>query len=146
MTWDGDIRGMGQLASRVADLASVPARASKRIARELGDLIEQEFAEGADPYGAAWEPITDATAAKRSQTSEPPLTDFARMRGDVAVKPMRGAGVSITIPHPAEDHQTGWSGPQGSGPARPILPSRQMPPLWDEAIRVAVEDEFARTA
>lgn len=146
MTWDGDISRMGQLADRIADLASVPARASRRVARELHDLVEEQFAAGADPYGNAYEPLTEATLEKRTQTTEPPLTDTGTMRGTLEVRPMRAAGVSITIEHPSEDHQTGWSGPQGTGPARPILPSRGMPPRWAEVIEVAVTDEFRRAA
>jgi hypothetical protein len=49
----------------------------------------------------------------------------------VVVRPMRGAGVVITIDHPAAPHQTGWSGPISDGPARPILPSRgDLPVSW----------------
>ena len=146
MSWDGDISRMGQLAQRVADLGSVPSRAAGRIARELEGLLEEEFEAGADPYGNAWKPLTDETLAKRSQTSEPPLTDFGAMRASVKVAPMAHKGVSITIDHPAAPHQTGWTGPQGSGPKRAILPDRAMPERWAEVIDVAVSDEFRRSA
>ena len=146
MTWSGDISGMGQLAQRVADLGQVPSRAAKAIAAELGDLIEEEFEAGADPYGTAWAPLTEATLAKRSQTSEPPLTDFGAMRRSVQVKPLARAGVGITIAHPAAPHQTGWVGPQGSGPARSVLPSGAMPERWAEVIEVEVSEAFKRSA
>src|SRR5277367_6249887 len=140
--WSGDIGQMGKLAARMADLGQVPSRAAARVSRELETLIQLEFDEGADPYGTSWEPLAEATIAKGRHS--PPLTDTGAMRGSLRVKPLRGAGISLTIAHPAAPHQTGWRGSQGSGPARPILPTREMPPLWAEAIEVAVDEEFRR--
>jgi hypothetical protein len=145
MGWDGDISRMGQLAERVADLGAVPSRAAARIATEIEHLIDEEFEYGADPYGSAWTPLTDTTLAKRHGDG-PPLTDFGNMRRSLHVAPLARAGVGITIDHPAAPHQTGWSGRQGSGPPRPILPAREMPPLWGEAIEAAVEQAFRRSA
>ena len=140
--WNGDISAMGQLADRVADLASVPSRAAARVSRELEYLIGLEFDEGADPYGTAWKPLAKATLS-RGRTP-PPLTDSRDMRDSLRVRPLAGSGIGITIDHPAAPHQTGWSGPQGSGPARPILPAREMPPLWAEAIEAAIAAEYNR--
>lgn len=139
MTWNGDISKMGQLARNIGKLAEVPSRASREVAIGLKGLIELEYEVGADPYGHTWEPLAQATLDKGRQ--EPPLTDSGKMRAETAVKPMRTAGVSITIPHPSEDHQTGWNGPQGSGPARPILPSGTFPATWNEVLRNAVGRE-----
>jgi hypothetical protein len=146
MPLEGDISRMGQLAERVADLASVPSRASKRLAVELEGLVEEEFAAGADPYGNAWAPLTETTKRLRSQNTEPPLTDYGAMRASLLVKPMAGAGVAITIDPPADKHQTGWpgQGTWGDGPARPILPSGTMPARWREAIEVSVEAAVRR--
>lgn len=145
MPWDGDISRMGQLADRIADLASVPSRASKRVSQGIEGLLQEEFDAGQDPYGTAWQPLQDETLAKRSQTTEPPLTDFGAMRRSLGVKPMKGAGVSITIDHPAAPHQTGWVGKQGRGPARPILPMRgDLPETWIEAIEGAISDEIKK--
>ena len=131
---------MGRLAENIGKLAGVPARAAKRVSKEIAKLLEEEFDAGADPYGNSWAPLAPATLDKGR--SPPPLTDLGEMRRGMHVAPMRGAGVSITIPHPAQVHQTGWNGPQGSGPARPILPGRQMPPRWKEVIDAAIADEF----
>ncbi len=139
--WDGDISHMGQLARNVGKLAMVPSRAAKAVSAGISDLIEEEFEQGTDPYGRAWQPLTDATLEKRSQTVEPPLTDYGEMRRALEVRPMRGSGVAITIPHPAEDHQTGWSGSVGAGPARPVLPDGPMPARWAEVVSVAVGRE-----
>lgn len=144
MTWDGDLSRMGQLEANLARLASVPARAAKRVAEGIYDEIESEFAEGHDPYGREWQPLAEVTLAKRSQTTEPPLTDLGKMRESLAVRPLRGSGVAITIDHPAAPHQTGWTSAQGSGPARPILPSLRMPVAWREIIDDAVKAEVRK--
>lgn len=148
MGWSGDISRMSHLADRVADLAEVPSRAAKRVSAELEGLLQEEFDAGHDPYGTAWKPIEAETAERRTQTSTPPLTDTGAMRASLRVKPMRGAGVSITISHPshpAAPHQTGWSGPQGRGPARPILPARgELPIEWVEVIQDGIQREARR--
>jgi len=142
MTWSGDISEMGALADRVADLAEVPSRVAAKVSSELEDLIQAEFDAGRDPYGDPWEPLAEATLDKGRRP--PPLTDTGAMRGSLAVRPMQGAGVSVTIDHPAPPHQTGWSGSQGSGPSRPILPMREMPIAWEGVIAEAIEEEFRR--
>jgi hypothetical protein len=134
---------MGHLADRVADLAEIPSRIAGRVSEEIAGLIQDEFDAGEDPYGTAWKPLAEATLDKGR--TPPPLTDTRAMRDSVQVRPMVGAGIQITIGHPSAPHQTGWSGPQGSGPARPILPERaEMPPGWDQAIEEAFEAEFRR--
>lgn len=140
MSWDGDISRMGKLSENIASLARVPSQASARIAVGLGALIEHEFSTGTDPYGNAWAPLAPRTLA-RGRTS-PPLTDTGSMRDSALARPMPSAGVSITIDHPAAPHQTGWHGIQGDGPARPILPSRQMPAEW----RALITDEIREAA
>jgi hypothetical protein len=146
MGWDGDISRMGRLAENIGKLARVPSRASARVAEEIKGLIENQFATGTDPYGNTYKPLTEYTLSKRTQTSEPPLTDTGTMRDSLRVEPMRAAGVSITIAHPGEDHQTGWSGAQGSGPARPVLPPGPLPRTWrdkiDQALDELVRDEL----
>ena len=142
MSWSGDISQMGQLAERVADLAGVPSRAAAKVAHEIERLIVEEFDQGADPYGTAWKPLAQATLDQGR--TPPPLTDTRAMRDSLRVKPLARAGVGITIAHPAAPHQTGWHGKQGSGPARPILPAREMPPLWAEVIESAVDAEFRK--
>jgi Phage virion morphogenesis family len=135
---------MGHLADRLGDLANVPARASRTVAFELEGFLAEEFDAGRDPYGDAWEPLAQATI-DRGRTP-PPLTDTGAMRHSVQVRPTRGSGVSVTLSHPAEDHQTGWSGPQGDGPARPILPDRGgLPEAWEHAIEDAVDRDVRKT-
>jgi hypothetical protein len=144
MSFSGDISKMGYLADRLGDLATVPSRAAAAVSVKLGLLIAEEFDAGTDPYGTAWKPLAPATIAKGR--TAPPLTDTRSMRDSVRVFPLSSAGVGITIQNPpAAPHQTGWSGKRGSGPARPILPSRSiLPEEWQEAIDEAVDKEMRR--
>jgi hypothetical protein len=143
MGWTGDISRMGDLAKRIKDLAKVPSRAAAQASENVAELVEEEFRDQADPYGNAWKPHAPATVER---WGEHPILDLTgAMRESVVVRPMAGAGISITLDHPAAPHQTGWSGSQGSGPARPILPARAMPPRWREAIESAVEDAAIAT-
>jgi len=134
----GDLSQMGQLASRLRDLASVPSRAAGVVSDRIEALIQEEFDAGADPYGNAWAPLAESTLARGR--SAPPLTDTGAMRDSVRVAPLARAGVGVTIDHPAGVHQTGWDGASGKGPARPILPRGVMPARWSEAIKSAVSD------
>jgi hypothetical protein len=131
---------MGHLADRIADLAEVPSRAAKRVSRELGALLQEDFDAGHDPYGTAWKRLAPATIAKGR--TPPPLSASEKMRRSLRVKPMRGAGIAITISHPAQVHQTGWDGPSGKGPARPILPQRgELPEAWIDVIESGIRRE-----
>lgn len=138
---------MGQLADRLNDLARIPSRVSAKVAPKIAELIQEEFDDGADPYGTPWEPLAEATLAKGR--TPPPLTDTLHsppnMRDTVHVRPMQAAGVKITIDHPAAPHQTGWNGRQGQGPARPPLPARgELPAGWQEVIESEIERDVRR--
>ena len=134
---------MGKLADRVADLANVPSRVASRAAVEIQSLMDEQFNEGRDPYGTAWEPLAESTT-DRGRTP-PPLTDTRAMRDSLLVRPMAAAGLQITIDHPAAPHQTGWEGKQGKGPARPILPARsELPSEWQGVIEDLVAQEFRK--
>lgn len=144
MSWSGDISAMGLLADRAADLSHVPAVAAPRAARAIQRLVEAEFADGHDPYGDPWTPLSEATEARGR--AWPPLTDTGDMAGSLNVYARAdGHGVAITIDHPAAPHQTGWIGPQGTGPKRAILPDRGMPEAWAEAIDEAIGDAVIET-
>jgi hypothetical protein len=142
--WSGDISKMGQLAANIRKLAAVPARAAPRVSKEIAKLVDLEFQAGADPYGNAWKPHAQSTIERWG--SHPLLDLSGDMRASVHVSPLAGSGVAITIDHPSEDHQTGWSGSQGSGPARPVLPSGTFPAMWREAIKIVVDDEIRGAA
>jgi hypothetical protein len=141
--WEGDLSQMGQLVERLRDLTGVPSRAAGPVADRIDGLLQEEFDAGRDPYGTAWQGLSEVTL-DRGRTP-PPLTDTRGMRDSAAVRPLSRAGVGVTIAHPAAPHQTGWSGPVGSGPARPILPARsELPATWSDAIADEVRKEFRK--
>lgn len=143
MPWSGDIGAMGRLAENIGRLASVPSQAAPRVAKAIDGLIQDEFGSASDPYGTPWKEHAPATVERWG--AHPILQLTQAMRSETSVQPMQGAGVSITfgVPYVAP-HQTGWSGPQGSGPARPILPSRGMPQSWKDAIDGTIDEEFRK--
>lgn len=143
MAWDGDLSRMGKLVANLGRLTRVPAGASGLVSERLREAIEEQFDQGVDPYGNAWEPLAESTIARGR--FPPPLTDTHDMRDSVAVGPLPGAGVAITIDHPAQIHQTGWSGRSGAGPARPVLPGAHFPPAWKEIIDDTIAEQINGT-
>ena len=144
MTWTGDISKMGQLAKTIGELARVPSRAAPAVAKALTKLVQREFTTGTDPYGNPWKPLAASTIRRRPWRGPPPLTDTRTMRRTLSIRPTQGAGLSMTIAHPAAPHQTGWAGSQGSGPARPIFPMYGLPATWRAAIKAAMDREMRR--
>ena len=140
MPFRGDMALVGAMAHRVADLAAVPDRALGRIGFNLRAELEHEFAEGVDPYDRPWEPLAPSTEARGRHA--PPLTDTGLMRGTVETEQVE-RGVMLSIPHPALPHQDGWSGPQGRGPARPLVPTEGPSDRWHDAVAEAVSVEMA---
>lgn len=142
MTWEGDLSRMSALAERIEDMARIPSRVAGIVSRQISDAIQREFDDGEDPYGDAWEPLAEATLERGREA--PPLTDTALLRGSIKVAPLPGAGVGIRVGAPyAAPHQTGWSGPQGDGPKRAILPDRgELPDEWTDILSLAMQREF----
>jgi hypothetical protein len=139
----GDLGQLDAMAARLGELAEIPSRAAKDASETIEGLIQDEFDAGVDPYESPWAPLSPATEA-RGRTA-PPLTDTSAMRSSLRVKPLSGAGVGVTVDHPAGPHQTGWSGPQGSGPARPILPAGgELPDAWVAGIEASVDRAFRK--
>lgn len=136
MSLTGPIGGLANLAHQIAGLAKLPRAVVGRVAYAIRGELEHEFRAGVDPYGNAWAPLA-ASTVRRGRTP-PPLTDKGVMRAATRVDPVQD-GVVITVPNPATFHQTGWS----HGPARPIVPTGDMPPSWGAAIDGAAQAELA---
>lgn len=137
----GSFAQLDRMAATLGELASVPSRTARAVSERIEDLIQEEFDAGEDPYEKSWAPLSEATLAKPRHP--PPLTDTSDMRGSVVVRPLAGAGVGITVDHPAGIHQTGWEGKSGTGPARPVLPARgELPERWIEVIEAEADKAF----
>jgi hypothetical protein len=122
------------------ELAKVPSQVAADASVSIAAEIEAQFDAGLDPYGQPWVGLSEATLGKGR--FPPPLTDSGAMRGTVTVRPMPGAGISVTVDDPAVHHQYGTR----DMPARPILPNAGMPDTWQRAIAEATEAALDRAA
>ena len=135
----GDFKGLGMLEDNLRRLAEVPAQASKQAAEEIQKLIEEEYDAGKDPNARAWAPLRPSTVAKGR--FPPPLTDSRAMRDGTEVKPMAGAGISITFDVDyAVFHHTGTKNMR----ARPVIPTGPFPASWEEQLQAACDAAVAR--
>ena len=133
-------RRFADLAASLRKLSEIPAQVAAGASEKIAAQVQEDFDAGLDPFGNAWEPLAEATLAKGRHA--PPLTDSGAMRDSIDVRPMQGAGISITIDDPAVHHQYGTM----YMPARPIIPNRSdLPDSWRRAIADAAEEAFERT-
>jgi hypothetical protein len=138
----GDFAQLDRMAAALGELARVPSRTARAVSDRLEGLIQEEFDAGHDPDEEPWAPLSPVTEA-RGRSMPPGLDDSGTMRGSVVVRPLAGAGVGITVDHPAGVHQTGWEGKSGTGPARPVLPARgELPERWVEVVEAEAEKAF----
>jgi hypothetical protein len=136
----GDLGLLGELEANLRRLSSVPSRASKQAAENISSVIQEQFDAGVDAYGEPWAPLAPSTLAKK--TGPGILDETSAMRDSIEVSPMAGAGIKIVIDdEKAIFHQTGTT----RMPARPILPTGEMPDTWERAIADAVEESIERT-
>jgi len=131
-----------KLMDRLADLATVPSRAAATAAPEIASLIQGQFDAGKDPYDKPWAPLKASTLKRWPHRGPPPLTDTEKMRGSVKVKPMQGAGISLTIDAPpANIHQSGSK----FMAARAIFPDgSELPIEWQGVIQDATDSAFKK--
>jgi hypothetical protein len=120
---------MQSAARGLRELARVPSYASPAAARSIAVLIDQEFQTGRDPYGKPWKANAPSTVRRKGHAN--PNIDTLRLRHGITVKPMSGAGVSVTI------HADYAAFVQK---VRPILPNNRLPRAWAAAIAGAITD------
>ena len=130
---------MATIERMLESLSEVPSRAAREASEEIESLIVEQFARGEDPYGEPWEELAEST--RRRGRTNPPLTDTHDMVDGLEVKPTAGAGIAVTLDQPySRFHQTGTK----RMPARPILPTGELPEAWETAIAGAVVNAAAR--
>ena len=86
------LEGIAKIQKAILELPSIMSRASTDAAAELEDVIEQQFAQGIDPYGNAWAELKPSTL-QRGRTP-PPGTDTGALRA-VHVTPLQSAGIRV---------------------------------------------------
>jgi hypothetical protein len=139
--WKGDLSGLKKLGRNLGRLAAVPSRAAADASERIQALIDEEFANEADPYGTGWAQLADATVERKGHDAI--LYDTGTLRDTVRVRPLPGAGIAIELEDYAGFHQTG--APRNNMPARPVLPGEGMPDTWSDAIKAAAEQAFGET-
>jgi hypothetical protein len=133
----GDFEFLGKLEANLRRLSEVPSRAAAESSESIADLIEQEFASQSDAYGNAWAPHAPATVRRWGEHDI--LTLSGAMREHVTVRPMAGAGISITFDEDyAVYHHTGTRYMS----RRPVLPQETMPATWEAALEEAYANAF----
>ena len=125
------------LQKMLGQLGRVPSQVASSASEGIARAIQDEFDAGTDPFGRPWAELTEATV--RKGRFAPPLTDTASMRDGIEVRPMRGAGIAVTIPDPGVHHQYGTR----YMVARPIFPDR-MPDPWQRVLADSAEEAFSR--
>ena len=114
-------------------LADTPLIALKLAVPKIAAEIARQFDEGKDAYGRPWASLAEATISKGR--SPPPLTDTGAMKSTVKVE-TRGNDqlVASIADDPARFHQSGTK----RMPARPILPTGEVPEAWAKAVEESV--------
>jgi uncharacterized protein YlxW (UPF0749 family) len=132
---------MSRMGRAIRQLADVPATAAREAAKAIEHLADSEFDLERDPYDRPWQTLAESTLERKGGDTRI-LQRSDVMRGTLAVLPMRGAGLSVTIDSPAEFHQIGTK----NMPKRMILPdNRGIPATWRDAITDAADAAFERT-
>ncbi len=147
-----EVKGLAELQAKLKALASSKATKaiSREVATEAGLLVSEGFQQGMSPDGKPWAPLV--------VRSGQPLRDTGRLAASVTIKDTGAGFTAGTNTVYAGVHQHGavitakrarqlYSAKLHIGfgksvriPARPFLPTGELPPAWVERIKEAVED------
>lgn len=124
----GDFAQLARLRRGMGKVARDGARAVSAAATEVAAArIDQGFAAGRSPEGAAWAP---------TKSGKPPLQGTGRLRASARPRDTgRGLQVRTGLPY-AGVHQYG----SRRTPARPYLPGDRWPADWERAIERAARE------
>lgn len=120
----GDYAALAAFAEGLGRLGEVVEQTAREAAPKLAARVAAGFANGRDPYGVSWAPLSPATLSRGR--SAPPLTDTGAMSG--SMRSIAGE-TQIVLSAPtryASFHQTGTK----HMPSRPILPGETLPETW----------------
>jgi phage gpG-like protein len=129
----GDFSKLQALTRLLGELNPTFSKAVENSAREIERLIVREFDTQRDPYGGAWTPLKPATIKRKGSSRI--LVDSGALKDSVRVD-ASGSKVRILMNDYALFHQTGTS----RLPVRKILPDDEIPPAWDQAIKLHFEN------
>ncbi len=130
--------GFPEVTAALRGLAEVPSRATKTAAPLLLARWRADWRAGKDPHGRAWAPLAPATINKGR--TPPPMIETGGTLASAAVRPMRGAGLAITVGGFASLHMRA----NRHRPARPTVPTAGVPSSWRAIIAKAANDQAAK--
>lgn len=134
-------RGWQKLADNLGRLAQIPSRIARPIATRINVEIQNQFADGKDPYGKAWAPLKPSTVRSKGGDTRI-LIRTGRGRQETIAIPMSGAGIELV----SVDYLGYHMGATSVRPARPVLPNRSdLPAKWQEIIQDEWRKAFGRT-
>lgn len=126
---------IGRMQRTIERLAFVPRRAAQIAAPEITKLLASYFADGRDPYGRSWKPLSPATLAKHGP---PPLTHTRTLSSGTKAVAMRAHYAGIALKVGAKYgyfHIVGFRNGKRKVPARPFFPTRGMPRQWSVILK-----------
>lgn len=130
--------GFPEVTAALRALAEVPSRATKTAAPLLLARWRADWRAGKDPHGRAWAPLAPMTIAKGR--TPPPMIETGGTLASASVKPMRGAGLAITVGGFASLHMRSTR----NRPARPAVPTAGVPSSWRAIVVKAAKDQAAK--
>ncbi len=132
--------GFPEVIAALRGLAEVPSRTTKAVAPLLLARWRADWRAGKDPHGRAWAPLAPATLAKGR--TPPPMIETGGTLASTAVRPLKGAGLAITVGGFAALHMRATP----DRPARTTVPTMGVPASWRGIIAKAAKDQAARAA
>lgn len=135
MTW----KTPAKLQRLCQGLAGIRARVAPKVAARLNERVLDCYRGEHDPYMRPWEPLKPSTI-KRKGGNSVILFRSGASGNDCGAKALGAAGVAVWAGGAAGYHMT----PSGTRPARCVLPTHGMPPLWRADIADVCGAEFAK--
>jgi hypothetical protein len=139
------IGAMGQLKAALHRLADLPMKLAAEAKPGIDRLLREQFTNGTDPYGNAWEPVRPVTLLRRKvKKTPPPLTDTGTLSKGTVVETFAGRrGLRLVSGAPyGYFHQVGFMRGNAKVPARKIFPEHGLPASW----RIVLRESASRLA
>ncbi len=137
MPLTGDWARLQSTVRGLRQLAKVPSTIARPAADAIKDQIDESFESTSDPYGNQWDAHESATV--RRWGAHPLLRLTGRGKDQIEVKPLPGAGITVTSPSEGLAFSQGGTVNQVS---RRFLPTDQFPKKWREALDRVAEKQF----
>lgn len=117
------------------------------VFNDIGNVIKTEientFTDQKSPDGINWKPLSPVTIARRHNHSNVPLNDTGKLKNSFTyIATNNSVKIGANVPYAAMMNYGGsrttfrhlW----GDIPARPFLPSKELPQIWQDEIQAIV--------